>query len=97
MLFPNIGLLKKGKKYMMLWFYEILDIFKNKNVPPIMRGTKVIIKQIAREERRLANLCTSDNKKNYSMTRPKEDFSEFFTKYVNKDFNKESYLFIKSG
>ncbi len=76
-------------------FLEIIQSFSRKDIPPIMRGTKVMIKQIAREERKIAELNKLAVEKQYSMIRPKEDISGIFTKYVNKDFNKDAYLFIK--
>ena len=79
----------------MMSFSEILQNFSRKDIPPIMRGTKVMIKQIAREERKIIEMNKLAAEKQYSMIRPKEDISEIFTKYVNKDFNKDAYLFIK--
>ena len=79
----------------MMSFLEIIQSFSGKDIPPIMRGTKVMIKQNAREERKIAELNKLAVEKQYSMIRPKEDISEIFTKYVNKDFNKDAYLFIK--
>ena len=78
-------------------FFEIINIVtKNGDIPPIMRGTKVIIKQLAREERKIAAMNDAMNSgKTYSMIRPKEDISDIFTKYVNQNFNKDAYLFIK--
>ena len=77
-------------------FLEIIqNSFSRKDIPPIMRGTKVMIKQIAREERKIIELNRIAAEKKYSIIRPKEDISEIFTKYVNKDFNKDAYLFIK--
>ena len=71
-------------------------ITKGDNIPPIMRGTKVIIKQLAREEKKIAAMNDALNSgKKYSMVRPKEDISDIFTKYVNQNFNKDAYLFIK--
>jgi len=81
----------------MISLFEIVNIIKNNSsVPPIMRGTKAMIIQLAREERKIAELnrAANENKK-YSIIRQKEDISEIFTKYVNKDFNKDAYLFIK--
>ena len=72
-----------------------MNKFCGKDIPPIMRGTKVLIKQLAREERKIAELNKASPDKLYGMTRPKEDMSEIFTKYVNKEFNKDAYLFIK--
>ena len=75
-------------------FFDIMNKFSGKDIPPIMRGTKALITQLAREERKIAELNKASPKE-YSMMRPKEDMSEIFTKYVNKDFNKDAYLFIK--
>ena len=60
-----------------------------------MQGTKAIITKLAEEERKIAEINQAQNHKVYSMIRQKEDISKIFTKYVNKDFNKEVYLFIK--
>ena len=79
-----------------MWhLFDIMNIFKNKDVPPILRGTKVMIKQLAREERKIATLNKASPQKGNYMTKPKEDMSEIFVKYVNKDFNKDAYLFVK--
>ena len=79
----------------MMSFTEIINIINGKDIPPIMRGTKVMIKQLAREEKKIAEMNKNNSQaKIYSMTRPKEDMSEIF-KYVKKDFNKDAYLFIK--
>ena len=79
----------------MISILEIFNNFTNKNIPPIMRGTKSIIKKMAVEERKIAEMNQARGDKIYSMVRDKEDISAIFTKYVNQDFNKEVYLFIK--
>jgi len=79
----------------MMSFFDFINKYNNKDVPPIMRGTKLMIMQLAREERKISELNKSSPDKTYSMIRKKEDISEIFTKYVNQDFNKEAYLFIK--
>lgn len=70
-------------------------IFNKKDVPQILRGTKVMIKQLAREEKKIAELNKASPIKSHYMTKPKEDMSEIFVKYVNKDFNRDMYLFVK--
>ena len=70
-------------------------MFSNKNIPPIMRGTKAMIKRLAVEERKIEKMNKINAEKKYSMVRPKEDISKIFTKYVNQNFNKDAYLFIK--
>ena len=81
----------------MMSFFEIVNLVaKGGEIPPIMRGTKVMIKQLVREERKIAAMNEAANlSKRNAMTRPKEDMAEIFTKYVNQDFNKDAYLFIK--
>ena len=80
---------------MLSLFEEIISNLKGEKIPPIMRGTKALITQMAEEERKIQELNRLKNEKAYSMSRPKEDMSTIFTKYVNKDFNKDAYLFIK--
>ncbi len=60
-----------------------------------MQGTKAIIRQMAEEERKLAELSNKNSEKTYSMFREKEDISKIFEKYVNKNCSKDAYLFIK--
>ena len=79
----------------MMSFSEILNMFNNNDIPPIMRGTKSIIKKMAVEERKIAEMNRAQSSRVYSMTRKKESMSIIFTKYVNSDFNKDLYLFIK--
>ncbi len=81
----------------MMSFVEIVNLVRNNDqIPPIMRGTKVMIKQLAREERKIAELNAAAKKdKSHFIVRPREDIADIFTKYVNKDFNKDAYLFIK--
>lgn len=80
----------------MMSFFEVFNKITNQNdVPPIMRGTKAMIKKLAAEERKIIEMNKIKAEKNYRMIREKEDMSTIFTKYVNKDFNKEVYLFIK--
>jgi hypothetical protein len=50
-------------------FLEIIQSFNRKDIPPIMRGTKVMIKQIAREERKIAEMNKLNAEKQYSMIR----------------------------
>lgn len=78
----------------MMSLLDIFNKFNNNDIPPIMRGTKVMIKQLAREERKIAEM-NKTAEKSYSMVRQKEDISEIFTKYVNQSYNKDAYLFIK--
>lgn len=74
---------------------NIINKITGNKIPPIMRGTKAIISQMAEEERKIAELSKIKSDKVHSMIRQKEDMSDIFTKYVNKDFNKDIYLFIK--
>ncbi len=79
----------------MLSLFEIINKFTGNRIPPIMRGTKALIEQMAAEERKINELNRLKVEKAYTMVRPKEDISEIFAKYVHKDFNKDAYLFIK--
>ena len=79
----------------MFSLFDIINRFTGDKIPPIMRGTKAIIKKMAVEERKIAERNKARNEKIYSMVRQKEDISTIFTKYVNQDYKKEAYLFIK--
>ena len=79
----------------MLSLFEIINKFTGNKIPPIMRGTKALIEQMAEEERKINEMNRLKTEKAYTMIRPKEEISEIFTKYVNKGYNKEAYLFIK--
>lgn len=74
---------------------KISDSLAGNDIPPIMRGTKSIIQKMAVEERKIAEMNQAKSDKIYSMIREREDISSIFTKYVNQNFNKEVYLFIK--
>lgn len=79
----------------MISLFDIINKITGDRIPPIMRGTKAIIKKMAVEERKIYEMNKAKNEKIYSMVRQKEDISTIFTKYVNQDYNKELYLFIK--
>lgn len=80
---------------MAISLFDIVNKFTGNRIPPIMQGTKAIIRQMAEEERKLAELSKQNSEKRYSMIREKEDISLIFEKYVNKDCSKDAYLFIK--
>ena len=80
---------------MAISLFNIINKFTGNRIPPIMQGTKAIIRQLAEEERKLAELSNQKSPKTYSMIREKEDISTIFEKYVNKNCSKDAYLFIK--
>ena len=80
---------------MAISLFDIINKFTGNGIPPIMQGTKAIIRQLAEEERKLAELGKQNAGKTYSMIREKENISTIFEKYVNKDCSKDAYLFIK--
>ena len=80
---------------MAISLFDIINRFTGNRIPPIMQGTKTIIRQLAEEERKLAELSNQNSQKTYSMIRQKEDISKIFEKYVNQDCSKDAYLFIK--